>query len=285
MALETVTYLNDLVPANPGSADPKSQGDDQIRNVKTGLKNSFLGFLGAIMVTGTDGGVVNAYTLTPGVPLIAYSTRMMAMFSPTVTNTGACTLNVSGLGVKDLVSVAGQPLVANDLVVGRTYIAFYDGTRFRLDAITQNFVEQQFASGLLPGVNDPANAGKVYGSTGSAGVWTSLDGRGAPILNKGNTGTTAQVISYLDGEGQTITATGNHTMSAANFPAGRLAGVLLRMNGYGSYTLTTTGISWFKADGTTTTTFSAAGIVLSTGLSIVSLFSYGDGTVYAKVMR
>lgn len=286
MALENPTYLNDLVPTNPGAADPKAQGDDHIRNMKAALKNTFLGFLGAVLVTGTDGGAVNAYTLTPAQPLLAYTGRIVVLFSPTVTSTGACTLNISGLGAKDLVSVAGAALGPNDLLAGSIYMAVYDGVRFRLNSVTKNFVEQLFVTGSVPGVNDPANAGKVYTSTGTTGVWQSLDVRGALTFNKGNTGTTAQNVSFLDGEGQTITATGNHSLTVSNFVAGRLCGVLLRMNGYGNYTLTTTGITWINpVNGSLTTTFASSGIVLSTGLSLVVLFSYGDGTVYGKMAR
>lgn len=41
MALETVNFINDFVTPNPGSSDPKSQGDDHIRNIKLALKASF----------------------------------------------------------------------------------------------------------------------------------------------------------------------------------------------------------------------------------------------------
>jgi hypothetical protein len=38
MALESVTYVADLVVTNPTSGDPKSQGDDHLRNVKVAVK-------------------------------------------------------------------------------------------------------------------------------------------------------------------------------------------------------------------------------------------------------
>ena len=41
MALETVTYIDGLNPANPGPNDPTSQGDDHIRNIKKALKATF----------------------------------------------------------------------------------------------------------------------------------------------------------------------------------------------------------------------------------------------------
>lgn len=285
MTVEAVTYIKDLNPSSPTGAEPKSEGDDHIRNTKKGIKNSFVGFLGAILVTGTDGGAANAYTLTPADPLIAYSSRMLAIFQPVTGNTGAATLNISGLGAKEIVSVAGVPLSANDLTAGRYYTAFYDGTKFRLDNVTQNYVDQLVISGTVPGVNDPVNANKVFGTNGSVGQWVNLDGRGDKVLDKGNSGTTAQVVNYLDGEMQTITATGAHSLTATGFPSGRGGGILLRMKAYGSFALTTTGITWIKADGSETTNFATSGITLSTGTSHVAIWTNGDGVIYAKVAR
>ena len=39
MGLESGTYLNDLSTSNPASGDPKSEGDDHIRLLKSVLKN------------------------------------------------------------------------------------------------------------------------------------------------------------------------------------------------------------------------------------------------------
>lgn len=283
MAVETVAYIGDLNPLTPTGAEAKSEGDDQIRNIKKGLRQSFAGFLGAILVTGTDGGAANTYTLTPAQPLLAYNAKMLAVFVPTVANTGATTLNISGLGAKEVVSVAGVPLVAGDITAGRFYTAFYDGTRFRLDNVTQNYVDQLVISGTVPGVADPLNAGKVFASTGSVGAWISLDGRGDPVFNNGDIATGTVVIDYAKGEGQKVKATGAHTLTATGFPAGRLAGILLELTNYGTIALTTTGITWIKSDGTETTNFSASGITFpAAGRGRVVLFSYGDGTVYGK---
>lgn len=283
MTVENVTYVGDLNPLAPTGAEAKSQGDDHIRNIKLGLQNSFAGFTGAILVTGADGGAANAYTLTPVDPLPGYTARTLVVFVPTADNTGASTLNISGLGAKSIVSVSGNALAAGDLTAGRYYSAFYDGTKFRLDNVTQNYIDQLVIAGTVPGVNVPANAGKVFSSTGSTGQWIALDGRGDPTLDKGSTGTTAQVISYADGEGQTLTGTGAFNLSATGFPVGRFASVLVRGFNLGANAMTSSGITWIKADGSKTTTFSASGITLpSSGEGFFALFSYGDGTIYGK---
>jgi hypothetical protein len=150
MSLETALYVADLVPANPPGNDPKAQGDDHLRLLKTVLKNCLFGFTGLIFGTGTDGGLVNAYTLTPATPALAYSPRMMILFSPIATNTGAVTINISSLGPKDLRSVSGAPLAAGDLAVGQLYLAVYNGTEFRLTAMTQQQIQALAFNAALP---------------------------------------------------------------------------------------------------------------------------------------
>ena len=49
MALESPTYINDLVSTNPASGDPVSQGDDHIRNLKAVLRASFPGLSEALL--------------------------------------------------------------------------------------------------------------------------------------------------------------------------------------------------------------------------------------------
>lgn len=41
MGLEAVTHISDLVATNPALGDPKSEGDDHIRNIKSALKTDF----------------------------------------------------------------------------------------------------------------------------------------------------------------------------------------------------------------------------------------------------
>lgn len=47
MGLETVTYVPELNQSNPiGASDPKSEGDDHLRNIKKALLNTFGAFVG-----------------------------------------------------------------------------------------------------------------------------------------------------------------------------------------------------------------------------------------------
>lgn len=172
MGLETGSYIANLVATNPLGTDPKSAGDDHLRLIKNALLNCFAGFTGSIFVTGTDGGAANAYTLTPATALLAYSTRMVVAFAPTVQNTGASTLNISALGVKDIKSVSGAALVSGDLEVGTIYTAYYNGTEFRLLSITKNYADQLAFGTSLPA--QAGNADKFITTDGTSASWSDL---------------------------------------------------------------------------------------------------------------
>lgn len=200
MGLETGTVVADLVITNPTSSDSKSVGDDHLRLLKTVLRNSFAGFAGNILVSGTDGGAADAYTLTPTTTLTAYSTKMLVEFTPNATNTGAATLNISGLGAKNIYSVAGAALSAGELVSGRYYLAAYDGTQFRLISVTKAYVDS-LVSALPPGTL-PSVTGKDTtwylspDATGTTIQWTALPTAGMTLLNPG--GFTPTVAANLD---------------------------------------------------------------------------------------
>jgi len=49
MGLETASFISELTVTNPiGSSDPKSQGDDHLRLIKTAIKGSFPSFVGTV---------------------------------------------------------------------------------------------------------------------------------------------------------------------------------------------------------------------------------------------
>lgn len=176
MALETGNYVGDLVVANPAAADPKSQGDDHLRLIKTAVRQSFPGFTGAILAgTAVTGGAANAYTMTPATALVTYVSPMLVAFSPVATNTGACTLAISGLATTPLRSVIGDELTSGELVAGDFYIAAYTGTEFRLIAPTKQYVDQRAFQTALP--LQSGHAGQFLTTDGTNASWQDLFGK------------------------------------------------------------------------------------------------------------
>ena len=62
MALETGTYISDLVATNPTSGDLKSSGDDHLRLVKSTVKATFPNISGAVTPTHTELNFVDGVT-------------------------------------------------------------------------------------------------------------------------------------------------------------------------------------------------------------------------------
>lgn len=82
----------------------------------------------------TVGGTADAITLTPSIAITAYAARQRFSFIASGDNTGAATVNVSGVGAKDIKRPDGSnsALSASDIISGTIVDIEYDGTRFLL---------------------------------------------------------------------------------------------------------------------------------------------------------
>lgn len=78
------------------------------------------------------GGTANAITLTTGFGVAAYAAGQQFSFVVEATNTGATTVDLDGLGTKDLKRTNGNALEAGDLYAGAIALVEYDGTQFQL---------------------------------------------------------------------------------------------------------------------------------------------------------
>lgn len=105
MALETGTYISDLVPTNPvGATDTKAQGDDHIRLIKSTLQATFPNITGAMTATHTELNILDGATLSTaelnildGVTLTASQINDAAQLS--VANVFSAT-QFAGAGIK-----------------------------------------------------------------------------------------------------------------------------------------------------------------------------------------
>lgn len=85
--------------------------------------------------TATNPVSVNALILDLPLNAPAYTVGMVVRFKAAATNTGAATINVDGLGVKNIYKISGGTigaLVAGDIINGGMYEIAYDGTQFQL---------------------------------------------------------------------------------------------------------------------------------------------------------
>ncbi len=168
MGLETGAYVGDLNPNNPTPADPKSQGDDHIRLLKAALRQCFPGFTGSILLGGDATAVADAYTLTPATALLAYSPGMIVVFkAPSANSTVAPTLKVSALDAKPIRAVDGAALFPGDLLAGQYIVLTYDGSVFRLAAVTKRYIDGLAFQTALPGQPTDGAAYGLYSEDGA----------------------------------------------------------------------------------------------------------------------
>jgi hypothetical protein len=90
-----------------------------------------------IVYYAADTGIANTYLVAPNPAAGSYYAGLTVTFKAGNTQTGACTLNVNGLGTKNIkvyqqTSLADPP--ANSIVAGAEVTCVYDGTQFLLTA-------------------------------------------------------------------------------------------------------------------------------------------------------
>lgn len=78
------------------------------------------------------GGAANAYTMTLVPAVTAYAAGQIFVGKANHANTGAATVNVNGLGVKNIKKANDQDLESGDIEVDQIIVLGYDGTNFQL---------------------------------------------------------------------------------------------------------------------------------------------------------
>lgn len=78
------------------------------------------------------GGTANAITLNPTPAIASYQAGQSYRFVATATNTGAVTVNVSGLGTRNLTLVNGNVFAGGEIQTNGTYDIFDNGTQYMM---------------------------------------------------------------------------------------------------------------------------------------------------------
>lgn len=94
--------------------------------------NTNLDDLDALLGAITTGGSGAAYTLTTGLSLAAYVSGQSFLIKASFTCNAAATINVDGLGAKNITKNGTTATVSGDLVSGTIYRIAYDGTQFQI---------------------------------------------------------------------------------------------------------------------------------------------------------
>jgi hypothetical protein len=122
------------------------------------VQNSFGSFL---TVSGTD-----TITATVSPSLTAYAAGQMFAFVAANTNTGAVTINISGLGAKSITKNGTTALSAGDITANYLFVVVYDGTQFQVVGVSAT----TFTNLTISGVLTLSGAGVQLTSSGT-GAW------------------------------------------------------------------------------------------------------------------
>lgn len=128
-----------------------------------------------------DSGTANAYAVTPSPVATSYVAGLTIAFTAANTNTGASTINVNSLGVKNLDKLGIIALFSGDIIAGAFYIAEYDGTEFQLMNPTVG-ATPAVVSSIISGTSDTINPvfgldlGKTHQYTSSSSVAVAVTG-------------------------------------------------------------------------------------------------------------
>jgi hypothetical protein len=118
---------------NPTDANPSTNVQDAIEYAGTQFTDQS-SILTRALTGWATGGTADAYTITPSPAITSYGSHQFFFLQIDRANTGAATVNVNGLGERDLrkLSRASVPeaLAAGDLQPGMVLPCWYDGTRF-----------------------------------------------------------------------------------------------------------------------------------------------------------
>jgi hypothetical protein len=118
MALESVTHLDDLEVANPLGTDPRSEGDNHIRNVKKALKTDFPNINGVVSATPTDlnltTGITAGTVLASKFVLVDASKKVNEWLVDNLTIDGNSI--TAGTGVVNIVPASGSAIVLDGTV-------------------------------------------------------------------------------------------------------------------------------------------------------------------------
>jgi len=165
----------------------------------------------AVDAVGTD-----SYAITPSPAITAYAAGQHFTFKAGTANTGACSLNVSGLGAKTIKKNVSGDLVTGDILLNQIVEVIYDGTNMQMLSVNSviPIVTTFNASGTW---TKPSGLKYVlveaWGGGGSGGASTSIasatGGGGGAYFYK-------TIVASLLGATETVTVGAGGTAVASN---------------------------------------------------------------------
>lgn len=198
-----------------------------------------------------DTGTANTYAITPTPAVTAYTVGQIFSFKAANSNTGSSTINVNGLGAKNIVRTDGTTALSAGMIVsGQIVKVEYDGTSFQMTSVVSN-----------PAVK--------FGGTGADGPLT---------VSSGNTNIDLGNAAFFTKNYSSISITGTGSITFINPNS---AGTVISILCSGNATLTSSTLPYFDTSGCG----AAGGAINTNGTTaneVLDATAHGDGTAYSS---
>ena len=244
---------------------------------------------GGLIFQASDTGSADAYAIALAPVVTAYAAGQEFTFKAGATSTGASTLNVNGVGVKNIKKKNDQNIAAGDIEANAIVKVVYDGTSFQMLSQTGTSGMTSFTltgdSGSNQTIAD-SNTMDIAGGTGIATVVGATDTVTVAIdstvatRNSANVFTVAQygvtpaesnitgsvTLNFSTSQNFLVKATGNVALANPSTETiGQSGIIVLIQDGTGSRTLSL---------GTDYETAGGAGLTISTAANAVDIIPY-----------
>lgn len=227
---------------------------------------------------GTDVGVANAYAVNLNPALTSYANGQQVVFDAANSSTGSSTLNVNGLGPKQIL-VNGQATVANSIQAGQRYVLSYSSTANAFLVLSSSSPSIQGSTATITGA---LSAGSIttsgaFNATGTStisSVTAAASGSNAPpqmvqTLGAGATAYTDQTANRAIGSNYTNNLT---RPLVASFSGTVPAGGSIYIDSY-------IGASLITLSSSTNSSGSAVNMNISAIIPVGAQFMYGSSPI------
>ena len=277
MGVETATYISELSSTNPLGTDPISEGDDQIRLVKSVLQSQFTS-LGAAAVTGTAAelNLIDGYTgTTAELNTLDVTTQGTSEASKVLTADSSGDVTIAdGAYDFDIASHDGT----NGLLLAGTLVSATATELNLIDGYTGTTAELNYNDITTLGTAEEsktvsASSGSVINLTDFVTTRPVVKDYAETVVAGGDT-STAQTLDETTGNVVTFTMTGDCTFtmpSGSGLQPGTSMTLILTQDGTGSRTGTFTDVKW--AGGTAPTLTTTA----TTGIDVITFYTFNGG--------
>lgn len=191
---------------------PENQAPSTLNNGARALEGMIARWYYDTNCSQPTAGSSNSYTYTATRTIASYATGQVFCLRASFQNTGTASLNVSGLGGKQIFKYHDQGLASGDIESGHAMLLVYDGVAFQLMSET--------AGGNLQASNNLSDVSSVSTARTNLGLGTAA---------VHNTGTTNQTIPVI-GSNSTLTTGVIPAMGAASAIGGGAAGMVTPSN-------------------------------------------------------